>query len=176
MANLQDRRALLEALRTDPLTLDLLLILALGTATALLLGLCGNILITWNSIHERQLSFAVLRALGTEPPLVARILIWEQGVIHLVALFFGVVFGLLFTFTLIPKLMISSTPINNALGNVTSLDFYMLQRTIQVQVQAPTSLLLAFLAFVLVCVLIIFLVTRHVLHLLPAQALRLNKD
>ncbi|EFH79893.1 FtsX-like permease family protein [Ktedonobacter racemifer] len=176
LANLQDRRALLEALRTDPLTLDLLLLLALGTTIALLLGLCGNILITWNSIHERQLGFAVLRALGTEPPLVARILIWEQGVIHLVALFFGVVFGLLFTFTLIPRLMISSTPVNNALGNVTSLDFYMLQRTVQVQVQAPTSLALAFLAFALVCVLIIFLVTRHVLHLLPAQALRLNKD
>src|SRR5262249_12270557 len=56
-----DRLALLAELQNDPLALNLLGVLTLGTITPLLLALLGSLLLSWMSVRNRLTSFAVLR-------------------------------------------------------------------------------------------------------------------
>ncbi|HZR39898.1 MAG TPA: FtsX-like permease family protein, partial [Ktedonobacteraceae bacterium] len=110
--NLFDRRALLDSLRADPLYLNLLGILIIGGITALLLALLGNLLASWLSTQMRLTNFAVLRALGTEPGQIVRVLTWEQAIIYIAALLLGGIFGALLATTIVPALVFASTPIS----------------------------------------------------------------
>ncbi len=86
LANLYDRRAFIDSLNTEPLSLNISSILLIAATTALLLALIGNLLASWLSVHTRLISFVVLRALGADRRQVASVLLWEQGIVYGTAL------------------------------------------------------------------------------------------
>ncbi|HXR66657.1 MAG TPA: FtsX-like permease family protein [Ktedonobacteraceae bacterium] len=64
----------------------------LGTATALLLALLGNLVASWLNARSRLVNFAALRALGTTPRQIASTLAWEQVVVYSAAMLLGCLF------------------------------------------------------------------------------------
>src|SRR6266568_469103 len=149
--NLNDRRALIDAMQTDPLYLNLIVILVLGAVAALLLALMGNLLTSWLSVRTRLTQFVVLRALGATHRQLAGVLTWEQGLVYLMALFIGVGFGVLLSITEVPTLVFSNAPAASALGGLSSDEFYSIQQVIPAQVVFPSSLGIAFAALVAIC-------------------------
>jgi FtsX-like permease family protein len=168
LGSLQDRRALVEALRTDPLQIDLLGALGIGAATALVLALLGLLIGSWLSARTRLTSFALLRALGTEPRQLGGVLIWEQGIIYGLALALGVVVGMILSTVVLPVLVFANI---TAINNPNSVN------TPPVQVVLPwTGLGIALAAVVLLCVVSIALMAGVVARASIGQALRLNED
>ncbi len=173
---LLDRRALIDSLNSDPLTLDLIGELALGASTALLLALLGNLLASWLSARNRLTNFAILRALGTSPAQVASVLTWEQGITYITALVLGVVFGTLLSFAAIPGLVFTSVPTNGPTSGTNNGEFYALQHILPVKIAVPLSLLLALTVLVIICLVTLSMMVRVVTKPQLSQALRLNED
>jgi len=73
--NLYDRRLLVDSLSSDPLYLSLIIVLTIGSVTALLLALVGCLLASWLGVRNRLTSFAVMRAFGIAPAQITRILL-----------------------------------------------------------------------------------------------------
>lgn len=138
--NLNDRRALLATMQSDPLYLNLVLLLTLGTIAVLLVTLIGNLLASWQSIRARVTQFVVLRVLGTTPWQIVSIAIEEQAVVYLLGLCIGAGFGLLLALTVVPTLVFSNAPASSILSNLSSDEFYRFQQTFPVQVVYPFSL------------------------------------
>lgn len=136
-------------------------ILAIGTITALLLALLGDLLASWLSARTRLTNFAVLRALGTTQQQVIGVLTWEQGVVYIT----GLLLGLTFAFTVIPTLTL--TDLNTT---ISSSAFYYLQSSISTQVVLPSSLPIVLL------VLALTMMVRVVSSSALSQTLRLNED
>lgn len=99
-----DRRADAESMRVDAIYLDLTGTLLLGAATALLLALLGTIVTLWIATRDRQVPFALLRALGSGPRRIRRMVTWEHGAVCAVALTLGALLGALLTVTMAPTL------------------------------------------------------------------------
>ena len=173
---LLDRRALVDSLNSDPLTLDLIGELVLGASTALLLALLGNLLASWLSARNRLTNFAILRALGTSPAQVASVLTWEQGIIYITALVLGVLFGTLLSFITIPALVFSSVPTNGPTSGTNNGEFYALQHILPVQIVVPLSLIVALVVLVGICLVTLSMMVRVVTQPELSQALRLNED
>ncbi len=173
---LLDRRALVDSLNSDPLTLDLIGELALGASTALLLALLGNLLASWLSARNRLTNFAILRALGTSPAQVASVLTWEQGIIYITALVLGVLFGTLLSFITIPALVFSSVPTNGPTSGTNNGEFYALQHILPVQIVMPLSLIVALAVLIGICLVTLSMMVRVVTKPELSQALRLNED
>ncbi len=173
---LLDRRALIDDLNSDPLTLDLIGELALGASTALLLALLGNLLASWLSARNRLTNFAVLRALGTSPRQVANVLTWEQGIIYITALLLGIIFGGLLAFTAIPALVFTSVPTSGPTSGTNNGEFYALQHILPVQIIVPLSLVIALIVLVIICLVTLGMMVRIVTQPTLSQALRLNED
>ena len=169
--SLSDRRALLSSLNNDPLYVVISGVLAIGTITALLLALLGDLLASWLSARTRLTNFAVLRALGTTPQQVIGVLTWEQGVVYVTGLLLGIVFGITFALTVIPAL--TFTDLNTT---ISSSAFYYLQSSISTQVVLPPSLPIAVLVLVLIFVLALAMMVRVVSSPAMNQTLRLNED
>jgi ABC-type multidrug transport system fused ATPase/permease subunit len=112
VSDLVDRRALLVSLQTDPLVLALKGVLLLGSVTALLLALCGDLLAAWESARIRRKSFAALRALGTTPRQVAGIFLWEQSLVYLTGILLGCVLGIFLSVSVIPSLTLTDLNAN----------------------------------------------------------------
>ncbi|HEU5440410.1 MAG TPA: ABC transporter permease [Ktedonobacterales bacterium] len=168
LESVQDRRALVEALRTDPLQIDLLGALGIGAATALVLALLGLLIASWLSARTRLTSFALLRALGTEPRQLGGVLIWEQGIVYGLALALGVVVGMILSTVVLPVLVFANI---TAINNPNSVN------TPPVQVVLPwTGLGIALAAVVLLCAVSIALMAGVVARASIGQALRLNED
>src|SRR5260370_40001965 len=74
---LQDRRASLSTLQSDPLHINLVSLLGAGIAVGLLLALAGTLFSAWLNASGRLTSFAILRALGMVPRKIAAVLLWE---------------------------------------------------------------------------------------------------
>ena len=172
VAPLSDRRALIAQLGKDPLYLDLVGELALGATTALLLALLGNLLASWLNARNRQTSFAVLRALGTNSRQVAGVLSWEQGFTYLTSLILGIGFGAMLSATVVPALVFSSVPTNDTSNN----QFYALQHAIPVQMIVPLSLVLALMVLVILCIVALSMMVSVATSPFMAQALRKNGD
>ncbi|MDQ2715646.1 MAG: ABC transporter permease [Chloroflexota bacterium] len=172
LAPLYDREAIAQTLQSDPLTLDLIGILITGTITALLLALLGNWLASWISVQSRQTSFAALRAIGTTPEQIMRVLAWEQGSLYTLALISGLVLGLLLAVTVVPTLVFTST--TGSQGESTLV--YTLQSVLPTRLVFSPLLLLVVLALLLACTLVLTLMIRIVLRRSLSQALRLNED
>ncbi|HCI80091.1 MAG TPA: hypothetical protein DHW02_10425, partial [Ktedonobacter sp.] len=174
---LGDRRALVSQLSQDPLTLDLLGVLALGATTALLLALLGNLLASWLNARNRQTSFVVLRALGTSSQQVAGVLTWEQGITYITAVLLGILFGALLSATAIPSLIFSTAPVNGVVGEgISANDFYALQHLLPVRLALPPSLIIALLILISICMIALVMMVRIVTRPELGQMLRLNED
>src|SRR5262249_39219412 len=108
VTNLFDRRQTIAAAQSDALHVDLLSVLALGAGTALLLALVGILLGSWLSARSRLTSFALLRALGSEPRQLASVLLWEQGIVYGLALGLGVAIGFVLAAAVLPAIIFTS--------------------------------------------------------------------
>lgn len=173
--NLADRRALAEALSGDPLALDLLGLLGIGATAALLLALVANVLVPVLSVRARRTSFAVLRALGTPPHQVVRVLAWEQGIVFALALLLGAAFGALLSLTVVPNLIFTGIPAGN-IAFVSGNEIFAIQQLLPPRIILPFSLLIALLALVVLCMLALIFIGQVALRPLMGQALRISED
>ncbi|HEY7357422.1 MAG TPA: FtsX-like permease family protein, partial [Ktedonobacterales bacterium] len=174
LSPLNDRRANLSALETDPLYLTLQGVLLLGTATTILLALVGNLIASWLSARTRLLHFAVLRALGTTPGQLASVLTWEQVIVYATAIVLGACLGAGLSGAIVPALIFTGLP--NYMGNTSSGEFYALQHLLPSQIVVPGLLILVFVALVVICALAIGLMARVISRPALGQTLRLNAD
>lgn len=165
----RDRRTDVESMRLDAIYLDLTGTLLLGAATALLLALLGTIVTLWIATSERQVSFALLRALGSGPRRIRRMVTWEQGAVCAVALTLGTLLGALLTATMAPTLpMIIFASGFGGLVESGGLPV----RTVW---QAP-ALAITLGALAIVCAVTIMLSARFAARPALAPVLRLNED
>lgn len=171
-----DRRAIFNSLRTDPLSLNLLGILEVGTIIALLLAIVGDLLASLLSVRPRLANFAVLRALGTSPGQVASVLGWELSLIYTTGVLLGILAGMLLSLTLVPNLVFSGVPNIGILSTLSLPDFYALQQIIPVQPIFPSTLFLAFGVLVIFFFVALGLMIRTVSRPSMGQVLRLNQD
>lgn len=174
--NLYDRQVLIATMHNDPLYLNLIIILVVGAATALLLTLVGDLIASWLGVRTRVTNFAVLRSLGATSGQVTRVLLWEQVIVYIAALLLGVVFGVVLSATAVPTLSFSSTPAGGVLGSISNDEFFAIQHIIPTQIIVPLSLGLAFIALVAVCVFALGTMVSVVVRPSMSQALRLNED
>jgi ABC-type antimicrobial peptide transport system permease subunit len=175
LEELVDRRSMAEQDAANPLALNVLGILSIGVIAALLLALLANLLLPLLSLRTRLTGFAILRALGTPPQQVARLLVWEQGIVLMASLLLGLCFGLLLAFVAVPPLTFTGVPVTST--NLSNADaVYLLQHLIPVQVVLPSSLLMALVVLVLLCILSLVLMLFLALRPLLGQILRINED
>jgi putative ABC transport system permease protein len=173
---LYDRRATAESLYHDPLYLDLIGILTLGAATALLLAIVGNLIASWLSAQRRLVNFAVLRALGAASPQIASTLAWEQSIIYSTAILLGILFGAVFSALVVPRLIFTSVGSSSAFSDLTSNQFYVMQSVPPIQIVIPPLLLIALALIVIICVVALGPMIRIVSRPSISQTLRLNED
>jgi ABC-type antimicrobial peptide transport system permease subunit len=177
LSQLMDRRSLAELNAANPLALNLLGILGFGVGAALLLALLANLVLPILSLRTRLTGFAILRALGTSPQQVARLLAWEQGFILVTALALGLLFGLLLAFMAVPSLIFTVLPGLGGNAAITSTDaVYLFQHLTPVRIELPFSLVMALATLVLLCVLALVLMRFLALKPLLGQILRLSED
>jgi hypothetical protein len=168
---LVDRRLLLTTLQSDPLFLVLDGVLILGTITALLVALAGNILSSWLSARTRLMSFVTLQALGATPAQVASILTWEQVIVAVTGVLLGVGFGVLLIASVIPSL--TFTDLN---ANLSSTQFFALQSALTIRIVVPPSLPLILLRFAAILITTIAIMMRVVSRPALDRALRLEAN
>ncbi len=176
LQNLYDRRLLVDTMSSDPLYLSLIIALTIGAVTALLLALVGSLLASWLGVRNRLTSFAVMRALGTAPPQITRVLLWEQIIVYTTALFLGIVFGAILTATAVPTLAFTSLSAGGVLSSLSSDEFYVFQRIIPAQVVIPLSLGFAFAALAAIFIIALWIMASVTLRPSMSQTLRLNED
>jgi hypothetical protein len=173
LTSLLDRRAFTQQMQQDPLNLTLLGVLQLGTVTALLLTLLGTLIASWLYVLSRLKQLIVLRALGATSEQIARVLLWEQGLIYTTALVLGLAFGALLSAVSAPSLSFLGLPNG---GDSSSTEFYILQRVVPAQLVLPPSLPLVLAALVAVCALALWGIAQSASRPELGQALRLNED
>ena len=163
-SRLQDRRAIIDHTQTDPLHINVLNVLGIGVATALLLALVGTLFSAWLNATGRLTNFAVLRALGMAPRHIATVLLWELGSICIAALALGVGLGYFLTLLIRPTLFVTDFIAN--IDNATP-----------IQIVLPQSQLAIVLgAVVVICTVTLVLMARLVSRPSLGQTLRLNED
>lgn len=173
-----DRYAMRDKMLQDPLYLTLEGELLLGMGTALLLALLGSLLASWLSVRTRLTNFAVLRALGTSLQQLTGMLTWEQGITYGMALFLGVIFGVLLITTVLPSLIFSSVPITTSVGSTAKniSEFYGIQSTQPIETVVPLSLIILLAVLIALCVLTLMMMTRAASGPTLSKSLRLNED
>jgi len=176
LSPLYDRRETIESLYHDPLYLDLIGVMTLGAATALLLALVGNLIATWLSAQSRLVNFAVLRALGAASPQIASTLAWEQSIIYSTAILLGILFGAVFSVLVVPRLIFTSVGSSGTSSDLTNNQFYVTQSVPPIQIVIPPMLIIALTVIVLICVVALGMMIRVVSRPSISQTLRLNED
>ncbi len=171
LSSLVDRRLLLVTLQTDPLYLILTSVLTLGTATALLLAVIGNLLASWLRAYTRLTNFATLRAIGTTGRQVISILTWEQAIIYITGFLLGGLFGTFLALSMIPAL--TFTDVNS---NLSDKQLFALQSALATHLVVPPTLPLVLLAVVGIFAVALLLMMRVVSQPALSQTLRLNED
>ncbi len=171
-----DRRALISNLQNDPLSLDLLGVLAIGAATAMLLALAGSLIASWLSARNRLTNFAVLRALGASPPQIASILSWEQTIIYITSMLLGLFCGALLSLLALPAIIFTSVTTTGATSNLSSGAFFLLQNVPPIQIIIPLTLLIVLGALIVICAVALTFMIRVVSRPSIGQTLRLNAD
>lgn len=174
--NPADRRQLDAVLSSDPLYAALLGILLIGAAVALLLGLLGNLVVSWLNARNRRGSFAVLRALGSKPRQIASMLLWEQGIVYAAALALGTILGLVFSWLILPAFIFSP------LAGIDTADagqeaFYLVQSVPAVHEILPFWSIVTLLATLMgICALVLLVMTGIALRPSVSRALRVDED
>jgi ABC-type lipoprotein release transport system permease subunit len=175
LSNLADRQALAQVNATNPLVLNLLAMLSVGVCTVLLLALLANLLLPILNLRARLTTFAFLRALGAAPVQVVRLLIWEQGLVLVTALFLGTLLGFPLALLAVPVLIVNGLPASgSSSGGANAI--YLTQGLLPARVILPPSLLLALAILLALGILALFLLSRIVLRLTLSQQIRLNED
>ncbi|HVB73233.1 MAG TPA: FtsX-like permease family protein, partial [Ktedonobacteraceae bacterium] len=174
--NLYDRRALLATLNSEPLYLDLLTLLTIGATITLALVLVGYVLASWQNARLRSGSFTTLRSLGATAVQVTGLFLLEQGVVFFTALLIGLLIGAILSATIVPTLIFSDIPITGILGNLSDSQFYLIQQTLPRHVVIPSSLGVALVLLVGICIIAIWAMTRTALRPSLSASLRLNDD
>jgi putative ABC transport system permease protein len=174
--NLYDRRALTVALQGDASSLNLLALLALGAAAALLLALGGTLLISWLNVRKRLTNFTILRSMGATPKQIAGVLIWEQGIIYTTALPLGVILGALLVFTAVPALVFTGGEASAAIGYVSATQFYDLQHILPSRVILPLSLSIALLVLVIICIAALVFMAQMAVRPTMSAVLRIDEN
>jgi hypothetical protein len=175
VTRLADRRALYLGMQRDPLGLNLVGTLLLGTTTALMLALVGSLFASWLNARTRLTSFAILRALGTDPRQVVSVLAWEQVIVYVTALLLGLIFGALITLTVVPSLTVASMPItSSSVDDITR--FYALQQVIPTKIVISPLLGVSFAALVLICMGALGLMVLVVSRPSMGAVLRVSED
>lgn len=174
LTDVNDLQAQESAMSSNPLYLALLGVLLVGTITALLLGLLGNMVVSWLSARSRFVNFAVMRALGTAPSQIAGILTYEQVIVYATAIGLGVAFGILLSFLILPAFVFTS-PVGNAIGGTGLL--YVTQSVPPIQMVIPGVLIaLAVGILVAICIVALGMMVRIVSRPALSSTLRLNSD
>jgi putative ABC transport system permease protein len=173
LLSVSDRRAILSQAQRDPLYSNLIGSLALGAVIALFLALVGNLITSWISARKRLTSFALLRALGSTPYQIARVVLFEQGIVYGAAIALGILFGVLLAETIVPAMALNNMP--QAAG-MSSDEFYVIQHLLPVQIVIPGWVFLALALLVLLCMLALGMMARIVSKPSISQTLRLNED
>ncbi len=169
---LQDRRALVDSMQHDSAYFHLFVTLALGVAAALLLAIVGDLLASWLSVRERLAQFVVLRSLGASSRQVASIMLWEQGLIYLVALCLGGGFGVLLAFTVIPTVTLATLP---GIPGVSVDALYLFSQAFPAQVVFSWSLAFFLLVLLLLCLTAIAVMVRVALRPSMTPVLRVEE-
>ncbi len=176
VATFISRRALISDLSTDPLYLAFIGILILAIATAVLLALMGNLVTSWVSVCNRLTNFAILRAIGSSPLQITRILLWEQSITYTVAIALGVLFGNFLAMAALPVLVFTNITIAGVNGDISSGEFYLLQGLPPIQIVIPVALGIALVILIAACIFMLGMTSHIVLKPAMSQALRLNED
>jgi ABC-type antimicrobial peptide transport system permease subunit len=168
VSDLLDRRQMLADAERDALHIDLLSVLAIAAGTALTLALVGILLGSWLSARTRLTSFALLRALGSEPAQLAGVLLWEQGIIYALALGLGVLMGFVLATAVLPVIIFTNGSLKDIIN---TLDVPPIQTVV------PWPAVGAVLGgLLLLCGAAVLLMTRVVARPSIGQTLRLNED
>ncbi len=166
---LDRRKAVANAVR-DALYIDLLGVLAIAAGTALTLALVGILLGSWLSARTRLISFALLRAFGSEPAQLAGVLLWEQGIIYTLALGLGVVMGFALAAAVLPVIIFTNGTLQQTIDTLAS-------DVPPIQIVVPWPAVGAVLGgLLLLCGAAVLLMTRVVAHPSIGQTMRLNED
>lgn len=173
--DLVDRRAISSDNAVDPLARSLLGILSLGVIVALLLALLANFLLPLLRVRERQTNFAVLRALGAASGQITRQLVWEMALVLVTALLLGLFFGSMLVATSVAPLVFSGA-LPDSLVDVSSTALYTLQQIIPVTIVVPSSLLMALVSLLILCLLAVVFMSRLAQRPLLAEALLVDDD
>ena len=182
-----DRRATVQALNTDPLNLNLVGILILGALAPLVLTWIACLIASWTSARQRHTLFGILRALGSTPRQLTRVLFWEQAIVYGTAIVLGTLFGLLAALMALPSLVLTSiipgiyTPttsgrFSSGADPTNTLDIFSLQNTPQAHAIISPSLALVVGLLALLGLLAVLVMNRSLSRVVLAQALRLNED
>jgi ABC-type lipoprotein release transport system permease subunit len=170
---LEDRRALITSNQTNPLYVNVIGVLDLSIATALLLALIGVLFFSWLNASGRLTNFAVLRALGMAPRQIAAVLLWEQGSIYILALLLGLTLGSFLQTFIGPALVFTDIVTGLAAGFSSGPLIY----SLPVQLVTPIWLIAGVLGgLVLICGIALALMARLVSRPSLGQILRLNED
>ncbi len=174
--SLYDRRALIDTQYHEPLYLTLVGVLGLGATTALLLALIGSLTASWSSIRGRLSSFTILRALGATPIQVVFALIWEQCFIYVTAILLGIVFGLVFSFLVVPVLTFTSVSPLGVSSDISTQAFYIAQSVPPLRIIIPATVGIALALLAILCLVTLALMVWLVLRPSISTMLRINED
>jgi len=173
---LYDRREIMSSLLNDPLYFGLIIVLAFGATTALLLALIGNLIASWLSAHSRLLNFSVLRALGMPPFSIMGVLIWEQGIIYIIGMMLGIIFGAVLSAWVVPTLVFTDIAFNSPTSDIAGNALYLAQSVPPTRIAISLSLGIALAILVSICVIALGIMIRVVIRPSLSQTLRLNQD
>jgi len=169
LGSLQDMRQILDNQRNNPLQIEFANTLLIGAATALLLALIGIWVGSWLNARGRLVNFAVLRALGTTPPQMRAMLMWEQAIVYLAGGALGIALGWVLSLTALPMLIFVELATNGNFQNVPNVP--------PARVVVPGGTLgLALGVLVVICILALILTMSALARLSLGQTLRLNED
>ena len=174
LLNVKDLSAQEKLMSGDPLSLALLGILVVGALVALLLGLLGNLTLSWLSTRSRVVHFAVMRALGTAPGQIASVLTYEQLLVYATALGLGVAFGLLLAYLVLPAFVFTIPVGQIGAGTGT---FYIMQSVPPIQMIIPGVLIALVIGIlVAICIVIVGMMVFFASRPMPGNTLRLPGD
>ncbi len=177
LTGINDRRTIIDSLLNDPLYLVLIGVLIIGSLTALLLALVGNLTVSWLSARSRQTNFAVMRALGSTPPQIAGVLTWEQSLVYATAIGLGVAFGLLLSFLVLPAFVFTTVTTSGSINQFSTGEFYVVQNVPPIQMIIPGLLVCVALGIlVAICLLAVGLMVRIVSRPSVSMTLRFSED
>jgi FtsX-like permease family len=177
LSGLNDRRAIIDSLRNDPLYLALIVVLLIGAATAVLLALVGNLALSWQSTRSRLPNFAVMRALGSTPREMAAVLTWEQSIVYAASIVLGVAFGAIFSAIVLPALVFTTVVTASGSEPVGTAQFFIMQNVPPIHMVIPYSLIaLALGVLIVICVVALGMMVRIASRPAIGQALRLSED